>query len=139
METADLTAFPLPRSSGGSLRWLTASMTAARRCGADPDGAFFLLVSWGGDEAEGADASAVQEADQKERRARARKRRTAAGGTAIGGGGGGETLAGWRRWILGLRLRSLHADDWTDGSGPGRSCNKWAAGYDGPHVIESNS
>ena len=55
MEVPYLTALPRPRSSGGSLRSLTASMTAARRWGPDPDGAFFLRsVSWGGDEAEGA-------------------------------------------------------------------------------------
>jgi hypothetical protein len=87
MEMPDLTALPRPRSSGGSLRSFTASMTAARRWGADPDGAFFFLPSdGGGDEAEGAAGSALQEADQKARqlRAGARRRRAAAAGTAIG-------------------------------------------------------
>ena len=105
MEGAYLTALPRPRSSGGSLRSLTASMTAARRWGPDTDGAFFFLLSmsWGGDEAEGADWSALQDADQKARRLRAgaRRRRVAAAGTAIGdlAGGGDRWTAtdGWAR------------------------------------------
>ena len=89
----DLTALPRPRSSGGSLRSLTASMTAARRWCPDPDGAFFslllLLLSGDVDEAGGAAGSApAHEADQKARRLRAgasaRRRRAAAPGTAIG-------------------------------------------------------
>lgn len=86
-----LTALPRPLSSGGSLRSLTASMTAARRWWADPDGSFFfllLLLSVDVDEAEGASGSGGHEADQKARGPRAgasaRKRRAAALVTAIG-------------------------------------------------------
>lgn len=133
----DLTALPRPRSSGGSLRSLTASMTAARRWWADPDGAFFFLLLLSGDvdEAEGAAGSAPpHEADQKARRLRpgesARRRRAAAPGTAIGeraiearrraGTGPPVAVRPPRQHHHPSRLEEL--EPWWAGSGP------WASG-----------